>query len=76
MLEQLAGEGYARVVGAIDRLLAAGRAQGVVRADLDAEELLLVVGFLWRLDLTGDRDERSARMLDVVMAGLAAPAAA
>jgi AcrR family transcriptional regulator len=75
MQEQLASEGYAPVVGAIDRLLAAGRTQGLLRADVTGEELLLMVGFLWRLDLTEDRDGRSARMLDVVMAGLAAPAA-
>jgi AcrR family transcriptional regulator len=72
MQDQLAHEGYAPVVDAIDRLLAAGRAQGLYRSDVTGEELLLMVGFLWRLDLTEGRDERSARMLDVVMAGLAA----
>ncbi|GAA4663982.1 TetR/AcrR family transcriptional regulator [Frondihabitans cladoniiphilus] len=70
MHEQLAGEGYAPVVGAIDALLDAGKADGLYRADVTGEELLLLVGFLWRLDLTEGRDERSARMLDVVLAGL------
>lgn len=74
MQDQLASEGHAPVVGAIDTLLAAGRAQGLYRDDVTGEELLLMVGFLWRLDLTEGRDERSARMLDVVMAGLAVPA--
>ena len=75
MQEELASEGYAPVVGAIDQLLAAGRAQGLYRSDVTGEELLLMVGFLWRLDLTEGRDERSARMLDMVMAGLAGPTA-
>jgi AcrR family transcriptional regulator len=75
MREQLASEGYAPVVAAMDALLEAGRSSGLYRRDVTGEELLLMVGFLWRLDLTDDRDERSARMLDVVLAGLLGPAA-
>ncbi|HEY0237996.1 MAG TPA: TetR family transcriptional regulator [Friedmanniella sp.] len=74
MRDQLASEGYAPVVGAMDALLVAGRAAGLYRSDVTGEELLLMVGFLWRLDLTEGRDERSARMLAVVLTGLADPA--
>jgi AcrR family transcriptional regulator len=70
MHDQLADEGYRPVVAAIDALLAAGRAQGLYRPDVTGEELLLMVGFLWRLELTDGRDEKSARMLGVVLAGL------
>jgi hypothetical protein len=42
---------------------------GEIRADADADEVLLLVGFLWRLDDDGWA-ERSARLLDVVMDGL------
>ena len=75
MHDQLASEGYAPVVAAMDALLAVGQAQQVFRPDVTGEELLLMVGFLWRLDLTDARDERSARMLDVVLAGLVEPGA-
>jgi AcrR family transcriptional regulator len=67
---QLAAEGYAPVVDAIARLLDAGVAEGTLRADVSADELLLLVGFLWRLDLDASRDERAARMLDAVVRGL------
>lgn len=71
MHEQLASEGYAPVVGAIDDLLRAGSGRNLYRTDVSGAELLLLVGFLWQLELTPDRDARSARLLDVVLAGLA-----
>lgn len=70
MQEQLASEGYAPVVGALEALLTAGQSEGMFRPGITGEELLLLVGFLWRLDLTDDRDERSARMLEVILSGL------
>jgi AcrR family transcriptional regulator len=57
-------------VSAIDLILEAGRADGSMRDDISGQDVLLLVGFLWRLDLTPDRDERSARLLDVVLRGL------
>jgi AcrR family transcriptional regulator len=57
-------------IGAIDLILEAGRADGSMRDDISGQDVLLLVGFLWRLDLTPDRDERSARLLDVVLQGL------
>lgn len=68
--DQLASEGYAPVVAALEAILAAGIAVGTFRQQVTGEELLLLVGFLWRLDLTQDRDERSVRMLDVIVSGL------
>ncbi|GAB3571106.1 TetR/AcrR family transcriptional regulator [Amycolatopsis endophytica] len=67
---QLAEEGYQPVVGAIGALLAAGTADGTVRDDITAEELLLLVGFLWRVEVDANRDKRVATMLDVVLNGL------
>jgi AcrR family transcriptional regulator len=70
MREQFAGDGHAPDVSAIDLILDAGKADGTIRDDISGEDVLLLVGFLWRLDLTTDRDERSARLLKVVLDGL------
>ncbi|WP_198028877.1 TetR/AcrR family transcriptional regulator [Actinoplanes sp. N902-109] len=68
---ELSGEYYDRVIAAIGLLLDAGKQAGEVRADADPDEVLLLVGFLWRLADAG-WEERSRRMLDVVMSGLSA----
>jgi AcrR family transcriptional regulator len=67
----LSGEYYDRVAGAITLLLDAGKVAGEVRADIDADDLLLLVGFLWRLD-DPSFHARSQRMLATVMDGLRA----
>jgi len=68
----LSGEYYGPVIGAIGTLLRAGQAAGTIRPDVEAEEVLLLVNFLW----TGDRDpgweQRSGHMLQVVLDGLRA----
>ncbi len=68
----LAGEYYGQVIDAITLLLDAGKATGDLRPDIDADEVLLLVGFLWRLP-GQDWETRSAHLLDVVMAGLRSP---
>jgi AcrR family transcriptional regulator len=60
---------YGPVTGAITLLLEAGQAAGQIRADVDADEVLLLVGFLWRLDNDG-WEKRAAHLLDLVMDGL------
>jgi AcrR family transcriptional regulator len=67
---RLAEEGYRPVVDAIGLLLDAGIADGSFRDDVGPEEVLLLVGFLWRLAPDEDRDAQAARLLDVVVAGL------
>jgi AcrR family transcriptional regulator len=66
---ELSGEYYDRVIAAIDSLLAAGRAAGELRPDVTAEEVLLLVDFLWRLP-DDDFPARSSHLLDLVMSGL------
>ena len=74
---QLAGEGYDPVIAAIRLLLEAGQQAGVIRGDVEPEEVLLLLGFLWRIAPDDTWAARSAHMLDLVMNGLtAAPAAA
>jgi AcrR family transcriptional regulator len=70
--KQLAGEGYGPVIGTIRLLLDACKKAGAVRGDVEAEEVLLLVGFLWRIDTDDSWAVRTARLLDIVMRGLAA----
>jgi AcrR family transcriptional regulator len=65
----LSGEYYDEVVATITLLLDACKATGDVRPDVDAEEVLLLVGFLWRID---DRDweARTRHLLGIVLDGL------
>lgn len=67
---KLASEGYGPVVAAIALLLEAAQQAGTVRPDVDAEEVLLLVGFLWRIDLDADWETRSQHLLDLVMDSL------
>jgi AcrR family transcriptional regulator len=72
----LAGETYGPVIGAITLLLRACEQAGSVRPGLDPDEVLLMVGFLWRIAARDDWRARASRMLDVVMDGLRAGAPA
>lgn len=65
----LSSEYYGQVIAAITLLLDAGKAAGAVRPDVDADEVLLLLGFLWRIENAG-WEARSGHMLDLVMDGL------
>ncbi len=67
---QLASEHYGPVIEAIGLLLRACKEAEVVRPDVDADEVLLLVGFLWRIDLDVDWEARSHHLLELVMDGL------
>lgn len=41
-----------------------------MRPDVDAKELLLLLGFLWRTDNAAEWDTRSSHLLDLVMDAL------
>jgi len=58
------------MVGAIDRLLRACEASGATRRGIDAEEVLLLLGFLWRIEPGSAGEARAGRLLDLVIAGL------
>lgn len=68
----LSSEYYDQVIAAIALLLDAGQRDGVLRPDVDAEEVLLLVGFLWRIEDT-DWEKRSQHLLALVMDGLRRP---
>jgi hypothetical protein len=65
-------EAYDLVIGALGALLEAGTRSGDLKPDLVPDDVLLMVSFLWRLDPTSGPEDRAARMLDLVMDGLAA----
>ena len=67
----LSSEYYAEVIATITLLLDAGKQAGALRPDVDAEEVLLLVGFLWRMDNL-DWEARSRHLLTLVMDGLRA----
>ncbi len=67
---QLADEHYGSVIDAIALLLSACKEVGAIRVDVDADDVLLMVGFLWRIDLDSDWESRSRHLLGLVIDGL------
>jgi hypothetical protein len=65
-----AGETYGPVIGAITLLLRACEEDGSVRPGLDPDEILLLLGFLRRIDNSPDWEVHAARLLDIVLDGL------
>lgn len=45
----------------------------VTRPGLDPDDVILMMGFLWRIDPADDWEERTGRMLDIVIDGLRTP---
>jgi len=68
----LSGEYYAPVCAAITLLLDAGKKAGTLREDVDAEDVLQLVGFLWRNDFGVEREARTRHLLTLVLDGLKA----
>ena len=60
---------------AITLLLEAGRASKVIRPEVDAQDVITLIGFLTRLD-ESDWDERARDLLKIVLDGLRPPATA
>lgn len=54
---------------AVELLLAAGRADGSLRTDVDARDVVVLISWLSRLD-DEELDERGSRLLSVVLDGL------
>lgn len=66
----LFGETRNRIIGAIDVLLTAGRADGSVRADVDGEQAMLAMGAVWMVPDGDGWTDRVRRLLDLVVDGL------
>ncbi|KXF50326.1 TetR family transcriptional regulator [Rhodococcus sp. SC4] len=68
-------EYYQPFVEAIAQLLEVGAADGVLKAGLDPEDVLLQLSVLWRIDPTAEGEARAARILDLIVDGLRSGAA-
>jgi AcrR family transcriptional regulator len=63
-------ESYAPVAAAVARLLDACVADGSVRPGLAADDVLLLMGFLWRLPPGDDGREQGRRVMQIVFNGI------
>jgi AcrR family transcriptional regulator len=72
--DALAAETYGPVIGALTLLLRANEEAGTVRPGLDPDDVLLILGFLWRIDPTSEWRAQANRLLDILVDGLRAGA--
>jgi AcrR family transcriptional regulator len=72
--DSLAAESYGPVIGALSLLLKANEEAGTIRPGLDPDDVLLILGFLWRIDPKSDWRARADRLLGLLMDGLRAGA--
>jgi AcrR family transcriptional regulator len=72
MNDRVLRETYGPMVGAIDLLLRSCEASGKIRDGVDAEDVLLLMGFLWRIVPGRAGEARAERLLDLVIDGLQA----
>lgn len=61
---------YAPVTAAVAKLLAACVAEGSVRPGADPADVLLVMGFLWRVPPTDEGIAQGRRLVDIVFSGI------
>lgn len=67
--QDVVNETYAPVTAAVGELLAACEAAKVVRPGLDPADVLLLMGFLWRVGPGEDGQAQAARLFDLVIDG-------
>jgi AcrR family transcriptional regulator len=61
---------YAPVVGAVGRLLESCEKAGSLRGDLDAADVLLLMGFMWRVAADANGIAQADRLMEMTIAGL------
>lgn len=66
----LFGETRERIIGALAVLLDAGRADGSIRADVEADDVLRAMGAVWSVGDGPQWAEQVRRLLDLVVDGL------
>jgi AcrR family transcriptional regulator len=65
----LAGRSIGPIGDAITTLLEAGKAEGTIRADADARDVILLLEYLTRLE-DAEWDTRAQRVLNIILDGL------
>jgi AcrR family transcriptional regulator len=66
---ELASSHTGSIGEAIDLLLTAGKEAGTIRTDVDSQDVLVLLGFLSRID-EAQAEQRGRRLLDVLFLGL------
>lgn len=72
-LHDAMNETYAPVVAAVAKLLDACAADGSVRDGLDPADILLLMGFMWRVSPGQDGTEQARRLAQIVFDGIRRP---
>jgi AcrR family transcriptional regulator len=67
--QDLSGASLGPIGDAISTLLYAGKAEGSIRPDVDARDVILLIGYLTRLD-ENEWDVRAFHVLDIILDGL------
>lgn len=67
--QDLAASSRGPIGDALTTLLDAGKADGTIRSDVDARDVILLIGYLSRLD-AAEADTRARHLLDIVLDGL------
>jgi AcrR family transcriptional regulator len=70
----LRGTAYSLLIGAIERLLAAGIADGTIRPDARADDVLRAAGAVWLIPEAPDWQDQARRLLGLLLDGLRAGA--
>jgi AcrR family transcriptional regulator len=68
--DAVTSETYGPVIGAISVILRAGEADGTVRPGLDPDDVLLMMGCVWRVPPGPAGAEQAERLLDLIIDGL------
>jgi AcrR family transcriptional regulator len=67
--QEVVNSTYAPVTAAIGKLLQACEEAGAVRAGLDPGDVLLLMGFLWRVGPGPDGNDQARRVMEMVIGG-------
>lgn len=70
--QDLSAHSLGPIGDALTTLLDAGKADGTIRSDVDARDVIILIGYLSRLD-DAERDTRARHLLGVVLDGLRHP---
>lgn len=68
--DRLTQDSYQPIVSALSSLLEANEAAGTIRRGIDPDDLLLMLGFLWRVTPDAAGRKQADRLLDLVLEGL------
>jgi AcrR family transcriptional regulator len=69
--QELSAHSHGPIGDAVTTLLEAGKADKTIRPDVDARDVILLIGYLARLDAT-DVDARARHLLTIILDGLRA----